>query len=500
MKEYFLSRNFTLYNGDCIEILKEIPANSIDMIFADPPYFLSSGSFTCHSGKRVSVKKGDWDLGNGTLKNLEFHIEWLKACKKVLKPNGTIWVSGTYHSIYQCGVALEINGYHLLNDITWFKPNAAPNLSCRFFTASHETLIWARKEKKGIHTFNYDLMKNGQWKEDPLKKDGLQMRSVWAIGTPKPSEKIFGKHPTQKPLDLLKRIILASTKKGDTILDPFAGSSTTGIAAVLNDRKFIGIDTEKKYLDLSVKRYGSLSLNFVKSVPIEYIDNYSPKQQCFLEERKKYNANDGKLKILTKIEATTNLKKYIGKDLRKLALKHKITTFETGKQNKGWKGLVLERLAGLKANVSKAPNGLNFELKSVSCYSKKDNLVPKETMAITMINRQGLLETDFYNSHCWGKLKSIILCAVMWNGKNATDTKLLKVISFDFTKDGELIKEIKADYDLIRKKLKTKGFSSLTGKDGKWIQARTKGSGHGSTTRAFYARKSLVKKILENSI
>ncbi|MDR1662858.1 MAG: site-specific DNA-methyltransferase, partial [Endomicrobium sp.] len=183
---------------------------------------------------------------------------WLKECKRVLKDNGTIWVSGTYHSIYQCGVALEINGYHFLNDITWFKPNAAPNLSCRFFTASHETLIWARKDKKGKHTFNYNLMKNGKWKEDSLKKDGTQMRSVWSIGTPKLSEKLFGKHPTQKPLDLLKRIVLASTNEGYIALDPFTGSSTTGIAAVINGRKFIGIDMEEKYLDLSVKRYKGL--------------------------------------------------------------------------------------------------------------------------------------------------------------------------------------------------------------------------------------------------
>lgn len=194
-------------------------------------------------------------MGNGVYENLDFHIQWIKACKRVLKPNGTLWVSGTYHSIYQCGTALEMNGFRLLNDIAWFKPNAAPNLSCRFFTASHETLLWARKEKKGKHIFNYDLMKNGDWKEDSLKKDGLQMRSVWSIPTPKQSEKRFGKHPTQKPLALLKRIILASTKKGDIVADPFCGSSTTGLAAALNDRIFIGIDSEKKYLDLSIKRF-----------------------------------------------------------------------------------------------------------------------------------------------------------------------------------------------------------------------------------------------------
>ena len=292
MKAYFQSENFTLYNGDCIKILQEFPENSIDMIFADPPYFLSNGSFTCHAGKRVSVKKGDWDIGQGHVKNLEFHFEWLKECKRVLKDNGTIWISGTYHSIYQCGVALEINGYHFLNDITWFKPNAAPNLSCRFFTASHETLIWARKDKKGKHKFNYDLMKNGQWKEDFLKKDGTQMRSVWSVGTPKPSEKLFGKHPTQKPLDLLRRIVLASTNEGDTVLDPFTGSSTTGIASFTNARKFVGIDIEKEYLDLSIKRYKSLTFKQSETDIVSFIDQQ--KQPSFLEKREEYKSKKKK--------------------------------------------------------------------------------------------------------------------------------------------------------------------------------------------------------------
>jgi len=257
-KPYFVKGNFVLYNNDCLKVLEQIPENSVDMIFADPPYFLSSGSFTCHNGKMVSVKKADWDLSNGTRKNFEFHLEWTKACRRVLKPGGTIWISGTYHSIYQCGFALEINGFHILNDIAWFKPNASPNLSCRFFTASHETLIWARKEKKAKHKFNYDLMKNGNWPDDFIKKPNLQMRSVWAISPPKNGEKKFGKHPTQKPINLLVRIIMASTNKGDVVLDPFTGSSTTGLAAILNDRKFIGIDREKKYLDLSIKRLKEL--------------------------------------------------------------------------------------------------------------------------------------------------------------------------------------------------------------------------------------------------
>jgi len=260
IKPYFIKDNFVLYLGDSIEFLNQLLPNSIDMIFADPPYNLSNGGFTVHAGKMVSVNKGMWDVSKGFEGDYDFHYKWLKACKRVLKPEGTLWVSGTYHSIYQCGHALQSLGYHILNDISWFKPNASPNLSCRFFTASHETIIWARKEKKAKHHFDYNLMKEGNWSEDFLKKPGLQMRSVWSIYPPKKDEKKFGKHPTQKPLELLRRIVLASTKKGDIILDPFTGSSTTGLEAMLNDRKFVGIDLEEKYLELSKKRFEELNL------------------------------------------------------------------------------------------------------------------------------------------------------------------------------------------------------------------------------------------------
>ena len=260
-KSYYKKNRFELYKGDCLEVLKQFPENHFDMVFADPPYLLSNGGFTVHAGRRVSVNKGNWDKSNGLKKDFEFHLAWIEAVKRVLKPHGTIWISGTYHSIYQCGFALQVNKYHILNDVVWFKPNASPNLSCRYFTASHETLLWARKDKKAKHIFNYDLMKNGDWSEDQLKKPGLQMRSVWSMGIPKSVEKKFGKHPTQKPENLLKRIILASTNRGDLILDPFTGSSTTGIIAYLFDRQFIGIDTEKNYLDLSIKRFEELDKN-----------------------------------------------------------------------------------------------------------------------------------------------------------------------------------------------------------------------------------------------
>lgn len=253
--KYFISSKFTLYQDDSLLLLKKFPKNKFDMIFADPPYFLSNGTFTCQNGKMVSVKKGDWDISPSLKESLKFHYIWLKECKRILKPGGSIWVSGTYHSIYQCGLAIQSLGYRILNDIVWFKPNAPPNLSCRFFTASHESLIWARKEQRTPHVFNYNLMKNGEWGRDLLKKEGMQMRSVWSIPASPSSEKKYGRHPTQKPKELLRRIILSSTKKGALILDPFTGSSTTGVVAVECGRRFVGIDKEKEYLELSVKRY-----------------------------------------------------------------------------------------------------------------------------------------------------------------------------------------------------------------------------------------------------
>ena len=175
-KPYFTHKDFVLYLGDSAEMLNALPEDSIDMVFADPPYMLSNGGFTVHAGKMVSVNKGDWDKSKGYENDYRFHRDWLEACYRVLKPQGTIWVSGTYHSIYQCGHAIQSIGYHVLNDITWYKPNASPNLSCRFFTASHETILWARKHKKAKHTFNYYLMKDGEWIEDSIKK--LRMKLV----------------------------------------------------------------------------------------------------------------------------------------------------------------------------------------------------------------------------------------------------------------------------------------------------------------------------------
>lgn len=237
-----------LYWGDMLDVLSHAPDDYFDLIFADPPYNLSNDGFSCQNGKRVSVNKGKWDVSKGIEEDFKFHEEWIAACHRVIKPGGSLWISGTYHSIYSCGYALLKEGWHIINDISWLKPNAAPNLSCRMFTASHETLIWARKDKKAKHTFNYNDMKNRDWPSDTIKKPNKQMRSVWAINTPKKEEKMFGKHPTQKPLALLERIVLACSNEGDLILDPFCGSATTGVAARRLGRNFVGIDSDQDFL------------------------------------------------------------------------------------------------------------------------------------------------------------------------------------------------------------------------------------------------------------
>ena len=255
----FKMDDFVLYKDDCLEVMSRLPDNYINMIFADPPYMLSNDGFSCQNGRMVSVNKGKWDKSNGFEDDLKFHETWIKECKRILKPEGSIWISGTYHSIYQCGFLLQKLDFHMLNDVAWFKPNAAPNLSCRFFTASHETLLWARKDKKAKHTFNYQAMKDGKFSEDPMKKPETQMRSVWSIPTTPQNEKEFGKHPTQKPLALLKRIVLASTNPSDIIFDPFNGGGTTGIAATLiGQRKYIGCELSQEYIDLTIKKYNAI--------------------------------------------------------------------------------------------------------------------------------------------------------------------------------------------------------------------------------------------------
>ncbi len=252
---YFEEKNFSLYQGDAIELLNQFESNKFDLIYVDPPYFLSNDGITCKSGKMVSVNKGAWDRSKGFEEDAKFIDLWLKACRRVLRENGSIWVSGTLHNIYKVGYLLEKNDYNIINDVIMFKPNAPPNLSCKYFTHSHEIVLWARKSKNSQHTFNYEKMKFWNNPKDKLKNKDKQMRSVWSIPLISKQEKEFGKHPTQKPLELLNRIISSSSNEGDWVLDPFVGSGTTGIACSILNRKFIGIDSDKDYLDLAIKRF-----------------------------------------------------------------------------------------------------------------------------------------------------------------------------------------------------------------------------------------------------
>lgn len=270
LQSYYKSpnRDFTLLHGDCTELLPQFDFK-FDMIFADPPYFLSNGGISIQSGKQVSVNKGDWDKSNGFDNDNDFNKKWLSLCHGKLSNDGTIWVSGTFHNIFSVAQCMTELGYKILNCITWQKSNPPPNLSCRYFTHSTEFILWARKSEKAKHFFNYDLMKeiNG----------GTQMRDVWTLPAIARWEKSCGKHPTQKPLPLLTRIILASTKENAWILDPFSGSSTTGIAASLLKRRFLGIEQETDFLKMSKARREEIEDVKTRHEYYKKITNYADK-------------------------------------------------------------------------------------------------------------------------------------------------------------------------------------------------------------------------------
>jgi site-specific DNA-methyltransferase (adenine-specific) len=254
---------WALAQGDCLEVLERLQPRSVDLIFADPPYHLSNGGTTCRSGRRARVDKGAWDASRGVAEDHAFQRTWLQACRRVLKPSGTIWVSGTQHVIFSVGFAMQSLGFHLLNTVTWYKPNAAPNLACRFFTHSTELLLWASpmRTRPLLHRFDYREMK--------ARNGGRQMRDlwalaerpepgggqvVWALPAPGPREKVHGRHPTQKPLALLERVVAASAAPGDLVLDPFAGSGTTGVVARAAGCRFLGVERDAGYLALAARR------------------------------------------------------------------------------------------------------------------------------------------------------------------------------------------------------------------------------------------------------
>lgn len=276
------SKDFTIIQGDCVETLSKFKFG-FDMVFADPPYFLSSGGISCQSGEIVCVDKGDWDKPLSPAEMDTFNYNWISACRDHMKEDATIWISGTHHNIFSVQQQLLKLGFKILNVITWAKTNPPPNISCRYFTHSTEFVIWARKSAKVAHYFNYPLMKsiNG----------GKQMTDVWQIPAIGRWEKSCGKHPTQKPLALLARIILASTRSNAWILDPFSGSGTTGIAANLLGRKYLGLEIEDSSLAMSKARRIEIE---DKSIRQSYIDKLAkmhltpPQDTLFSDDFEEY--------------------------------------------------------------------------------------------------------------------------------------------------------------------------------------------------------------------
>lgn len=239
----------SLYKGDCLDFLGSLESASVDCIWTDPPYLLSNDGVTCVAGRMVKVNKGDWDRSRGVERDHDFNRAWLQESHRVLKPHGTIWVSGTHHVYLSVGMAMLEVGFRILNDIVWEKPNPPPNLGCRCFTHSTELVLWATKARKGgrdRYIFNYQAMR--------AENGGKQMKNVWLIRAAGKDEKKLGKHPTQKPIELVARCLRASTLPGALVVDPFAGSCTTGVAALQLERRFMGCEREKEYIKLGLSR------------------------------------------------------------------------------------------------------------------------------------------------------------------------------------------------------------------------------------------------------
>lgn len=283
---YYKSPNndFTLIQGDCEATLSKFKFG-FDMVFADPPYFLSGGGISYQSGKIVCVDKGEWDKPITPEEMDAFNLRWLSACRDHMKDNATIWISGTYHNIFSVQQQLIKLGFKILNVITWAKKNPPPNISCRYFTYSTEFIIWARKYPKVPHIFNYELMKK-------LNGD-KQMTDVWLLPAIGRWEKSCGKHPTQKPLGLLARLIQASTEPGAWILDPFSGSATTGIAANLIGRRYLGLEMEEEFLEMGKARRNEIEDITIRNRYIERLIKSQhvlpPENSSFVSDETMYN-------------------------------------------------------------------------------------------------------------------------------------------------------------------------------------------------------------------
>lgn len=274
-----------IFNMDCLEGMKNMPDNSVDLVIADPPYNLSKGSKWKWDNSVVLKGMGgnwnkvmvDWD-DMSFEEYWSFTMQWISEVKRILKPTGSIWIFGTYHNMGIINVICQMLEVEIINEIVWFKRNAFPNLSGRRFTASHETILWAHSGgAKRQYYYDYEYIKNGEFPEDLIKQSGKQMRTVWDIPNNKTKEELaYGKHPTQKPIRLLKRIILSSTREGDLVFTPFGGAGSECVAAKMCGRNFCGYEVNKEYYDIALERLRHCEIETVQTNLFEkgkYEDN-----------------------------------------------------------------------------------------------------------------------------------------------------------------------------------------------------------------------------------
>lgn len=274
----------TIINGECVAEMKKLPDSCIDLVIADPPYNLSKGgewkwdnSVELHGmGGNWNKVMQEWD--DFTFESyMIFTMAWLTEARRILKPTGSMWIFGTYHNIGMINVACQMLGIEIINEVVWYKRNAFPNLAGRRLTASHETILWCNKGGKiREYYFDYAYSKNGDFSYDSLKSPGKQMRTVWDISNNKEkSELAYGKHPTQKPIRILKRVIQLTSREGDVMLTPFSGAGSECVAAKMTGRKYIGIELDHSYCEIAAERLkhvegnedqlGQLSLNLLES-------------------------------------------------------------------------------------------------------------------------------------------------------------------------------------------------------------------------------------------
>ena len=460
-----------IVSGDCLDILPTFPDGVFDCCITDPPFNMSKTKGLGWAFSSHVTMQEQWDIFSKD-EYFQFTSNWIREVLRVLKTNGNLFIFGSFHCIFTIGFILQnLYDRRIISQIVWYKPNAQPNITCRMFTESTEFIIWVvnNESKKAKNwTFNYDIMKE--------INSGKQMRNMWEIPITPRSEKKHGKHPSQKPIAVINRIVLAGSNEGDLILDPFSGSGTTAVVADQLNRKWIMIERDEAY-------------NRIAHMRVEEITN-----RLFDEKIHKYNNVKGR--VLDRYESLKRLSSIEGQDLRELAEKYGVPVItEGGGKHKGWVGHVIEKHLGLPINSLQEPNAGSWELKMCSLkYLKSGKLTFKETMAITMFKPDDVASTEFEDSHLFAKLRSLIVAARIWESKDEKRSIIYRVTTYDLD-DAEVYRQVKEDYEIVQETIRTKGFSALTGKMGVYIQPRTKGAGHGSTSRAFYARKSFLKLI-----